>query len=148
MSKIKNKRLEIVRSLLNENKIHSQVELKDKLKECGINISQSTLSRDLKELGYIRAPIGDGTYRIIKVEGGEERLDLLFRLGLVKISYVNNIIVIKTKTGNAQAVCTAIDHARIDGIVGTLAGDDTIFALAKNKSVANRVVTELKKYIG
>jgi len=134
--------------LLNENKIHSQVELKDKLKECGINISQSTLSRDLKELGYIRAPIGDGTYRIIKVEGGEERLDLLFRLGLVKISYVNNIIVIKTKTGNAQAVCTAIDHARIDGIVGTLAGDDTIFALAKNKSVANRVVTELKKYIG
>lgn len=134
--------------MLNENKIHSQVELKDKLKECGINISQSTLSRDLKELGYIRAPIGDGTYRIIKVEGGEERLDLLFRLGLVKISYVNNIIVIKTKTGNAQAVCTAIDHARIDGIVGTLAGDDTIFALAKNKSVANRVVTELKKYIG
>ncbi len=148
MSKIKNKRLEIVRSLLNENKIHSQVELKEKLKECGINISQSTLSRDLKELGYIRAPIGDGTYRIIKVEGGEERLDLLFRLGLVKISYVNNIIVIRTKTGNAQAVCTAIDHARIDGIVGTLAGDDTIFALAKNKSVANRVVTELKKYIG
>jgi transcriptional regulator of arginine metabolism len=148
MSKIKNKRLEIVRSLLNENKIHSQVELKEKLKENSINISQSTLSRDLKELGYIRAPIGDGSYRIIKVEGGEERLDLLFRLGLVKISHVNNVIVIKTKTGNAQAVCTAIDHARIDGIVGTLAGDDTIFALAKNKAVANRVVAELKKYIG
>jgi len=64
------------------------------------------------------------------------------------LSYVNNIIVIRTKTGNAQAVCTAIDHARVDGIVGTLAGDDTIFALAKNKIVAVRVVTELKKYIG
>jgi transcriptional regulator of arginine metabolism len=148
MSKSKNRRLEIVRSILNENKIHSQVELKDRLEECEVKISQSTLSRDLKELGYIRAPIGDGTYRIIKVEGGEERLDLLFRLGLVELSYVNNIIVIKTKTGNAQAVCTAIDHARIDGIVGTLAGDDTIFALAKNKTVAARVVAELKKYIG
>jgi len=112
-----------------------------------LKISQSTLSRDLKELGYIRAPIGDGSYRIIKVEGGEERLDLLFRLGLVELSYVNNIIVIKTKTGNAQAVCTAIDHARIDGISGTLAGDDTIFALATNKAVAARVVAELKKYI-
>lgn len=148
MSKSKNKRLEIERSILNENKIHSQVELKERLEENGIVISQSTLSRDLKELGYIRAPIGDGTYRIIKVEGGEERLDLLFRLGLVELSYVNNIIVIRTKTGNAQAVCTAIDHARIDGIVGTLAGDDTIFALAKNKSVAMRVVAELEKYIG
>ncbi len=148
MSKSKNKRLEIVRSILNENKIHSQVELKERLEENRMNISQSTLSRDLKELGYIRAPIGDGTYRIIKVEGGEERLDLLFRLGLVELSYVNNIIVIRTKTGNAQAVCTAIDHARVDGIVGTLAGDDTIFALAKNKIVAVRVVTELKKYIG
>ena len=148
MSKTKNKRLEIVRSILNENKIHSQVELKERLKESGVKISQSTLSRDLKELGYIRAPIGDGSYRIIKVEGGEERLDLLFRLGLVELSYVNNVIVIKTKTGNAQAVCTAIDHARIEGIVGTLAGDDTIFALAKNKSVAVRVVAELKKYIG
>jgi transcriptional regulator of arginine metabolism len=148
MSKIKNKRLEIVRSILNENKVHSQVELKERLKESGVKISQSTLSRDLKELGYIRAPIGDGSYRIIKVEGGEERLDLLFRLGLVELSYVNNVIVIKTKTGNAQAVCTAIDHARIEGIVGTLAGDDTIFALAKKKSVAVRVVAELKKYIG
>jgi transcriptional regulator of arginine metabolism len=148
MSKSKNKRLEIVRSILNENKIHSQVELKERLEENRMNISQSTLSRDLKELGYIRAPIGDGTYRIIKVEGGEERLDLLFRLGLVELSYVNNIIVIRTKTGNAQAVCTAIDHARVDGIVGTLAGDDTIFALAKNKAVAIRVVAELKKYIG
>ncbi len=148
MSKSKNRRLEIVRSILNEDKVHSQVELKEKLKSSGLKVSQSTLSRDLKELGYIRAPIGDGSYRIIKVEGGEERLDLLFRLGLVELSHVNNIIVIKTKTGNAQAVCTAIDHARIEGIVGTLAGDDTIFALATNKSIASRVVAELKKYIG
>jgi transcriptional regulator of arginine metabolism len=148
MSKSKNRRLEIVRSILNENKIHSQVELKERLKESGVKVSQSTLSRDLKELGYIRAPIGDGSYRIIKVEGGEERLDLLFRLGLVELSHVNNIVIIKTKTGNAQAVCTAIDHARIEGIAGTLAGDDTIFALATNKTVAARVVAELKKYIG
>jgi transcriptional regulator of arginine metabolism len=147
MSKNKNKRLETVRSILNEDNIHTQVELKERLEECGLKISQSTLSRDLKELGYIRAPIGDGSYRIIKVEGGEERLDLLFRLGLVELSSVNNIIVIKTKTGNAQAVCTAIDKARIDGLVGTLAGDDTIFALAKSKIVAGRIVEELKKYI-
>jgi transcriptional regulator of arginine metabolism len=147
MSKNKNRRLETVRSILNEDKIHTQVELKEKLKECGMKISQSTLSRDLKELGYIRAPIGDGSYRIIKVEGGEERLDLLFRLGLVELSYVNNIIIIKTKTGNAQAVCTAIDKARIEGLVGTLAGDDTIFALATNKAIAGRIVEELKKYI-
>ena len=147
MAKNKNKRLEVVRSVLKEDRVQTQSELREKLKECGIRISQSTLSRDLKELGYIRAPIGDGSYRIIKVEGGEERLDLLFRLGLVELSYVNNIIVIKTKTGNAPAVCTAIDHARIEGLVGTLAGDDTIFAVATSKIAASRIVNELKKYI-
>ncbi|MEO0292834.1 MAG: arginine repressor [candidate division WOR-3 bacterium] len=148
MSKNKTRRIEFIKKILEEEKIHTQIELKEKLKQRGIKTSQSTLSRDLKELGYIRAPIGDGSYRLIKIEeSGEERLDLLFKLGLVEITPVNNIIVIKTKSGNAPAVCTALDKARIEGIVGTIAGDDTIFAVVKNKNFTNRIVKELRKYI-
>lgn len=137
----------MIQAILKTYEIHSQVELKEILKKKGYDVSQSTLSRDLKGLGYIRAPIGDGSYRIIKVDGGEEHIDLLFKLGLVELIYVDNIIVIKTRIGNAQAVAGAIDRARIDGIIGTVAGDDTILALTRNKSVASRVIKELKKYI-
>ncbi len=147
MPRRKNDRLKIIQAILKADEIHSQVELKERLKKKGYDVSQSTLSRDLKELGYIRAPIGDGSYRIIKVDGGEERIDLLFKLGLVELIGIDNIIVIKTRIGNAQAIAGAIDRARIDGIIGTVAGDDTILALTRNKSVASRVIKKLKRYI-
>lgn len=147
MPRRKNNRLKIIQAILKADEIHSQVDLKERLKKKGYDVSQSTLSRDLKELGYIRAPIGDGSYRIIKVDSGEERIDLLFKLGLVELIGIDNIIVIKTRIGNAQAIAGAIDRARIDGIIGTVAGDDTILSLTRNKSVASRVIKKLKRYI-
>lgn len=136
-----------IREILQSGKVHTQTELKKKLKERKIKASQATISRDLKELGYIRAPIGDGTYRIIKVEGGKERLDLLFRMGLVELKQVGNIIIIKTKPGNAHALGGAIDRARIEDIVGTVAGDDTIFAVTQDDSIARRVIKKLKRFV-
>ena len=121
--------------------------VKKEIREKGIYASQATISRDLKELGYARAPIGDGSYCLVKVKGGDEHIDLLFKLGLEELISAGSFIVIKTRPGNAQAVAGAVDRTPVEGILGTVAGDDTIFAITKNESTACRVVKKLKRYL-
>ncbi|HIE05953.1 MAG TPA: arginine repressor [bacterium (Candidatus Stahlbacteria)] len=147
MLKTKKKRLDLIRAILKSGTVHTQSELKKRLREKNMNVSQATISRDLKELGYIRAPISDGSYRIVKVEGGKERLDLLLKMGLVELKQVGNIIIIKTKPGNANALGNAIDRAGIEEIVGTVAGDDTIFAVSRDETLARQVIKKLKRLV-
>jgi len=147
MNKEKKPRLSLIQAILEEGSVHTQADLKDKLKEKGFDISPATISRDLKKLGYIRVPIADGSYRVVKAESNVEQIDLLLRLGITEIIPVDNIIIIKTRPGNAHAVGGTIDRAQIDGIMGTVAGDDTIFAITKNKKTTEKVVKILKEYI-
>jgi len=147
VSKERDHRLNLIRTILGKGNVNSQIELKKRLEKKGSYASQATISRDLKELGYARAPIGDGSYCLVKVKGGDEHIDLLFKLGLEELIWVGNFIVIKTRPGNAQAVAGAIDRTPVEGILGTVAGDDTIFAITKNESTACRVVKKLKRYL-
>ena len=140
-------RLNMIKAILDKGDIHTQIELRTRLEEKGIDTTQATVSRDLKELGYSRAPMGDGSYRLMKVEGRDEHIEIFFKLGLEEIIQVGNFIVIKTRPGNAQAVAGAIDRTNVEGILGTVAGDDTIFAITKNESVAGRVTKKLKRYL-
>ncbi len=147
MTKAKNQRLNIIREILKKSEVPTQTDLKKKLEKAKFDVSHATISRALKELGYARSPIGDGSYRIIKVEGRDEHIDLLFRLGLEEIIPVGNLILIKTRPGNAQAVAGAIDRSRLEGILGTIGGDDTILAVTRNESTARRVVKNLRKML-
>ena len=147
MSKNRENKLEIIRQILERDDVHTQTELKKRLENKGIDTSQSTISRALKELGYARAPVGDGSYRIVKVDGRDEHIRLLFKLGLEEVNSVGNLIIIKTRPGNAQAVAGAIDRTHIQGILGTVAGDDTIFAVTKDESISQKVVENLKRIL-
>jgi transcriptional regulator of arginine metabolism len=147
MIKDRDLRLNMIKAILDKGDIHTQVELRKKLKEKGIETTQATISRDLKELGYSRAPIGDGSYRLVKVEGRDEHVDIFFKFGLEKMIQVRNFIVFTTRPGNAQAVAGAIDRTHVEGILGTVGGDDTIFAITKNESVAARVIKNLQRYL-
>lgn len=146
-NKTKAYRLNTIRTILERGDVHNQTELRRRLGTKGIDTSQATISRDLKELGYSRIPIGDGTYRLVKVEGRDEHIKIFFKLGLEEIMQVGNFIVIKTRPGNAQAVAGAIDRTYVEGILGTVAGDDTIFAITRNESIARRVAKNLKRYL-
>ncbi len=147
MPKEKGQRLNVIRAILEKGDVHTQTELRKRLKKKAIDVSQATISRDLKELGYARAAIADGSYRLVKVADSEEQIGLLFKLGQVKLVSAGNILIIKTRPGNAQAVAGAIDRARIEGILGTVGGDDTILAVTKNESIARKVVKDLKRYL-
>jgi transcriptional regulator of arginine metabolism len=147
MNRDKNRRLSLIRQILEKGDVHTQAELKDKLKSKDFDTSSATISRDLKELGYIRIPIADGSYRVVKSESSAEPIDLLFKLGIMEIIPVNNIIIIKTKPGNAHAVGGTIDRSQFEGILGTIAGDDTILAITRNNKAAIKAAKVLKDYI-
>lgn len=140
-------RMNLISTILQRGHVQTLSGLKEILSKKGIRVSLATLSRDLKELGYTRAPAGDGSYRIVRVDGRNEHIDLLFKVGLEELMAVGNFVVIKTRPGNAQAVAGAIDRTRVKGILGTVAGDDTIFAIIKNESTAHQVANKLRKYI-
>jgi transcriptional regulator of arginine metabolism len=147
MTKGKDYSLNLVREMLERGDVRTQRELQEKLKKAGIDVSQATISRALKELGYARAPVGGGSYRLLKVKEREEHIDIVLRLGLEEIVQVGNLIVIKTRPGNAQTIAGAIDRTRVQGIVATIGGDDTILGITKDEPTARRVTRDLKKML-
>ncbi len=139
--------LNLLRELLESGEVRTQRELQAKLKEAGVAVSQATISRALKELGYARAPVGGGSYRLQKVKEREEHIDLVLKLGLEEIIQVGNLIVIKTRPGNAQTIAGAIDRSRVTGIIATIGGDDTILGITKDEATATGVLKLLKKML-
>jgi len=139
--------LSLVRELLEKDDVRTQRELQARLKEAGVEVSQATISRALKELGYARAPVGGGSYRLQKVKEREEHIDIVLKLGLEEIIQVGNLIVIKTRPGNAQTIAGAIDRSHVPGIVATIGGDDTILGITKDEPTAAGVVKYLRKML-
>jgi transcriptional regulator of arginine metabolism len=141
------RREEIIR-LVRESSIHSHDELMALLKKRGYKVTQPTLSRDLRELGVAKTPNGyvaPGDIAAVSPitaftprELREERLEQLLRDSVLSAEAAGNLVVIKTPPAAAQPVASALDAAPIDGILGTIGGDDTIFvALAHPTSAAH-----------
>ena len=133
-----------IKEILEHTIILTQEELTEKLSEYGIKATQATVSRDIKELMLIKVPIGDGRYRY--AFGPEQnqisqcRLERSFQDSLVSINYSGNIIVLKTLPGTAQALGYNIDYLKWPEILGTVAGDDTIFILVKSEAMIEKVI--------
>lgn len=137
--------------LISQKDIETQEELVDELKRQGMDITQATVSRDIKELKLIKVMTDGGRYKYSAITHGEselsEKLVYIFVQTVIHIDYVGNTIVLKTLSGSAAAAAEAIDSLGWDGIVGTLAGDNTIFLLARTPERAQELVIKLKKLI-
>lgn len=124
--------------------IATQQELAAALREAGFRVTQGTVSRDIKELGLVKA-VRDGKARYTLPESqttllGGERLARLFRDAVTAVDRSDNLIVVKTLPGAAQQVASAIDHANWDDVVGTVGGDDTILVVARSKRAAPQLL--------
>jgi len=148
MTKGKDFSLNFVREILERGEVRTQRELQARLRKSGVEISQATISRALKELGYARAPVGGGSYRLQKVKEREEHIDIVLRLGVEEIVQVGNLIVIKTRPGNAQTIAGAIDRTGVKGIIATIGGDDTILGITRDEPAARRVAKSLRQLLG
>lgn len=121
------------------------------LMKCGYNVTQATISRDIKDLRLVKIPSGNGSYKYSET-GGETTVNSakflnMFAENVASVDCGQNIVCIKCLTGMAQAVCASFDKLRWENIVGTLAGEDTIFVLCRNDEAAEKLVEEMEKLL-
>jgi transcriptional regulator of arginine metabolism len=145
-------RLKVIKNIIKNNRIESQDELQAKLLEQGFEVTQATLSRDLKLLKV--AKVSDGKvgymYAVSDEETTSESEQIYvqdFLRGYVSIGYSKNIVVIKTFSGHANTVCNAIDNLNFEEILGTVAGDNCMFACLKEDVSAKEFIEILKRRI-
>lgn len=144
---MKNLRHKTILEIINTNDIETQETLQEELVKRGFNVAQPTISRDIQELRLIKAAIGDGRYKYIQSENHDVRFSNLLIQTMISVDYAMNIVVVKCHTGMAQAACAMLDSMNYNQILGTIAGDDTIFILLKNEESARQLMLSLKKII-
>ena len=131
-------------ALITEHPIETQEELADRLVAEGFKVTQATVSRDIKDLRLIKVLTESGSYKYATVDKAEaglkDRFISIFAHSVVSMAEAGNLIVIKTITGTAPAAAEAIDSMRLDDIVGTMAGDNTIFVAVKDPAVTPELI--------
>lgn len=147
----KRARQKLIRDLIGIREIRTQDELLDALKRKNVRVTQATLSRDFREMGVIKKPEGMGgvVYKIVP-EATPVSADNLYKKfagAVLDVKRSNNLILLKTPPAEAQGVSRVIDNARIDGLLGTVAGDDTILIVAETESDARRIVNLFNKIV-
>ncbi|MFA5537208.1 MAG: arginine repressor [Bacillota bacterium] len=145
---MKVKRQKKIVEIITNQIISTQEELARELRKEGFNITQATVSRDIKELGLFKLSYDDHSYRYALPPDSTNlspisRLRKVFRDSVVKIDYSENIIVIRTLVGNAHAVAACLDYLDNREILGTVAGDDTIFVVIKPKTAVEKICSIL-----
>ena len=144
---MKTKRHNAIIDFIKTREIATQEELLDLLKKSGFDVTQATISRDIRELNLTKVNVGNRQkYAVIQNdEGVSEKYVRVLRDGLVSMLPSGNLVVLRTVVGMAMAVATAIDAREIKEIVGCRAGDDTIFIAVSESSTTTDVINELKK---
>jgi len=138
-----------IREIIERSFIETQEELAESLRQGGIEVTQATVSRDIKELRLIKIPSGDGNYRYAfpmdqNALYSPSRMERMFRDSVIGMDSSANIVVLKTLPGTAQAVASTIDYAKWPEIIGTVAGDDNILAVIKPVEAVEKVMTRFK----
>ncbi|MCL2320472.1 MAG: arginine repressor [Oscillospiraceae bacterium] len=141
-------RLNKILELIEKFEVNTQEDLAELLKESGFDVTQATVSRDIKELKLIKVSKGNGIYKYATMEDtkdsiyGNKMLDL-FKNSVLNIEQVKNFVLIKTTSGAASGAAEFIDNCEFKGIAGTIAGDDTIFILTREDEYAANILERL-----
>lgn len=138
-----NKIIEIIKS----REVSTQEALKQYLEDSGIKVTQATLSRDINELRIRKQISESGAYIYVKAKDREVEYPPIFKESVVDVVYARNTVVIKCHIGMAQAVCAILDKMERSEVLGTIAGDDTIFALMRTEEDASDLTWEMKSFI-
>ena len=139
---------EIVR-LITSGDIETQEELASALRSLGYKVTQATVSRDIRELRLIKVPAKGGGFKYAKPERHEiavsERLARILADSLVNVDSSGNMIVVKTLSGSANVAAEALDNLGWSEILGTIAGDNTIFIVVRNESDTAEITGRIRR---
>lgn len=145
---MKQKRKEAILQIISEDNIDTQEEILARLKEMGFNTTQATISRDIRELNITKVTYGGNRHKYIAMPGEDtgkmESYKQVMGNWIESIEPAGNIIVIKTVAGMAMAVGAAIDNHPITGVMGCIAGDDTLFLAIRDAGLSEKIIGEIK----
>lgn len=148
---MKRKRHEVVVDLINKYDIETQEELAAYLKDEGYEVTQATVSRDIRELKLSKIATGSGKQKYIILQNDDSHLGdkyiRVLRDGFVSMTMAQNLLVVKTVQGMAMAVAAAIDAMKFPEVVGCIAGDDTIMIAMKNIKETESLMEKLDEII-
>ena len=146
---MKAERQKKILEIINREDIETQNQLIEALAREGVKSTQATLSRDIRDMHLVKELAPEGGYRY--TAGGKEgifdhdvRLKKIFRESVVDYDVAQNLIVIKTLPGLADAACSTLDSMKIPNLVGSIAGDDTAFIAMKDNAAAERLCEEIE----
>ncbi len=142
---------EILR-IITQVEVETQEQLLDELARRGIQVTQATISRDIKQLHLIKEPTGQGTYKYVASERRDsrdfaERLRAIFHKSVTSVDYAQNIIVINTMPGLASAAAAALDGMELVHMVGSLAGDDTAILIMRTGEAAADLYQKIQEML-
>jgi len=145
---IRKQRQETILELIKSEQISTQDELIARLRKRSFEVTQATISRDIKELKLVKriGPSGKSVYTVGDSSSARlsPKYNAIFTESLVSVDYALNTCVIKTHTGMANAACAALDASDNPAVVGTIAGDDTIFVLCRTEKDAQELCERIK----
>ena len=146
---MKNSRHKKILEIIRSQNVETQEELMQKLCESGYSVTQATVSRDINTLRLVKIPDGSGGYKYsetgLKSSANTLKYFAMFTENVTSVSRGQNIVCLKCLTGMAQAVCASFDSINKENIVGTIAGEDTIFILCKTDKDAEALTDEMQK---
>ena len=148
---MKNKRQEKIIEIIESQAVETQEALQEKLRECGFDVTQATVSRDIKELRLTKVATRGNRYKYAVLDSDDPKQAAKFvfilKETVLSVQCAQNILVIKTFSGMAQAAAAALDHLFGSEVLGTIAGDDTIFAVTPDNEealiVQGKILAEL-----
>lgn len=145
---MKRKRQTKILEIIQKYDVNTQEGLLDLLKDEGIDATQATISRDIREMKLVKVS-SNGAYKYAAPDSAPQKTafqDIIIN-SVTSVDSAMNIVVLKCHTGMAQAACAAFDSFGFPDVVGTIAGDDTIFALAKTENAAQNLCSILSEGI-
>ena len=149
--KTKDKRMETLKLLISSHELSNQVEVLNALRKEGFKLTQATLSRDMKQLKVAKAAMMNGKYVYVlpnetmykRISKPRTLREMMMTPGFVSIQFSGNMGVIKTRPGYASSIAYNIDESNISDVLGTIAGDDTIFIVIREGSDPRQVIEDL-----
>lgn len=138
-----------IKDIIESTVIETQEDLAESLRQQNIEVTQATVSRDIKELMLIKIPTGDGRYRYAyplekNMVFSKNRMTRMFQDSVIGLNFSENIIIIKTLPGTANAVASTLDYAKWPEIIGTVAGDDNILVVIKPLDAVAQILRKLE----
>ncbi len=149
---MKKKRHEKIIDLITRYEVETQEELVDRLRADGYEVTQATVSRDIRELRLSKIPNGRGKQKYVAFQGEEVHLGdkyaRVLKEGYVSMDLAQNLLVLKTVSGMAMAVAAAVDAMSIEEVVGCIAGDNTVMMAMRNVQDARIVMEKIGRMVG